>query len=80
MNWKLVFMNQFLTMLVDTFNLRPCFRSASINRRETNMAVIRDVIIPIIIVVAKPWIGPLPKMKSIRLVRNVVTLASMIEE
>ena len=44
------------------------------------MAVIRDVIIPIIIVVAKPWIGPLPKMKSIRLVRNVVTLASMIEE
>ena len=45
-----------------------------------NIAVNKDVAIPINKVVANPLIGPVPKMNRINAVRPVVMLASKIED
>ena len=70
---------KFLDSEVYTRKGRPRFTSWSMSMREIKIEVITEVMIPIIIVVANPWIGPLPKMNRIRLVRNVVDCESMIE-
>ena len=53
---------------------------ASINNLVMNIAENREVAIPISNVVAKPLIGPVPKIKSIIAVKPVVMLASNIED
>ena len=53
--------------------LLPLATRASKMRRVMKMAVNKDDKIPMINVVAKPWTGPEPKMKSTIPVRRVVT-------
>ena len=56
----------------------PIYQST--NKRVMNIAVNRDVIIPINNVVAKPLIGPEPNMNKIIAVKPVVMFASKIED
>src|SRR5690554_7765446 len=56
------------------------FSNHSYTKRVMKMAEKKEVAIPIIRVVAKPLMGPVPKRKRIKPVRKVVTLASMMAE
>ena len=56
------------------------FILAEIINLVIKIALNKEVMIPIINVVAKPLIGPVPKEKRIIPVNKVVTFASMIEE
>ena len=70
---------RFLVMEVLKERSLPLATYRSISKRVINTAVKIVVIIPIIKVVAKPLIGPLPKIKSTAPVRKVVILASSTE-
>jgi hypothetical protein len=67
-------------VLVEKSNIFPLFILASTNILVINIAVNKDVAIPIKRVVAKPLIGPDPKINNIRAVNPVVMFASKIEE
>ena len=58
----------------------PLFILAEIINLVINIAQNKEVIIPIINVVANPLIGPVPNEKRIIPVNKVVTFASIIEE
>ena len=65
---------------VEKSNLEPRLVSQLINSLDMKIAVNNDVIIPINNVVAKPLIGPVPKVYSINAVKPVVIFASNIED
>ena len=74
-------MKRFLVNAVEKSKLLPLPPTyQSTKRRVMNIAVKRDVIIPIINVVAKPLIGPEPKINNITAVKPVVMFASNIED
>ena len=78
MNFKLL--NKPFVSGVEKFNLEPRFTSQLINNLEIKIAVNSEVIIPINRVVAKPFIGPVPKVYNINAVNPVVIFASRIED
>ena len=63
MNFKLL--NRPFVSGVEKFSLDPRFTSQLINNLEIKIAVNNEVIIPINRVVAKPLIGPVPKVYKI---------------
>ena len=75
-----IFLNKPLVRYVEKLNCDPLLISQLTNNLEINIAVKRDVIIPIKSVVAKPSIGPVPNTLSIKAVNPVVIFASKIEE
>ena len=74
------FLKRPLVIAVEKSNLPPLFTYQSINNLVIKIAVNNDVTIPIIKVVAKPLIGPVPKTNNINAVKPVVMLASKIED
>ena len=74
------FLNSPFVSGVEKLNLDPLFVSQLINNLEIKIAVNKDVIIPISNVVAKPLIGPVPKVYKINAVNPVVILASRIDD
>ena len=69
-----------LVNAVEKSNFPPLFTYQSINNLVINIAVNNDVKIPMINVVAKPLIGPVPNTNNIKAVKPVVILASKIED
>ena len=65
---------------VEKSNLVPLLVSQLTNSLVMKIAVNKDVIIPINSVVAKPLIGPVPKVYNIKAVKPVVIFASNIED
>jgi hypothetical protein len=65
--------------LLEKFISLPFFKRAEIINLVINIAANNDVRIPITKVVAKPLIGPVPKVYKIIPVKSVVTFASIIE-
>ncbi len=60
---KLVFLRKFLVMSRSKVMSLPLARRLSKISLVTKIEVSREVMIPMIRVVAKPWTGPEPKMK-----------------
>ena len=75
-----VFFRKLRVRLFSKVMFLPRWMRSSKMRRVMKMEVRMDVMIPMIKVVAKPWIGPVPKMKSTIPVRRVVTWPSMMAE
>ena len=73
-------LNKFLVILVEKSNLPPLSACQSISNLVINIAVNKDVNIPTSNVVAKPLIGPVPKINKINAVKPVVMFASKIED
>ena len=67
-------------MPVENCKLPPLFTYQSTNKRVMKIAVNKEVKIPMINVVAKPLIGPVPNTNKIKAVKPVVILASNIED
>ena len=78
LNFKLL--NRPFVRGVEKFSLDPRLTSQLINNLEIKIAVNNEVIIPINRVVAKPLIGPVPKVYKINAVNPVVIFASRIDE
>ena len=77
----LIFLNRFFVMAVEKSNFLPFpLTYQSTKSLVMNMAVNKEVTIPINRVVANPLIGPEPNTNSIKAVKPVVMLASKIEE
>ena len=79
-NSILMFLNKFFVIPVENSNFPPRLAYQSINNLVMKIAVNKEVAIPINKVVAKPLIGPVPKMNKINAVKPVVTLASKIDD
>ena len=74
------FLNKFFVDLVENSKLFPLLILASTNILVINIAVNKEVAIPIKSVVAKPLIGPEPNTNNIKAVSPVVILASKMED
>ena len=65
---------------VEKLSLLPLSTSQYISNLDINIAVKSDVIIPINNVVAKPSMGPVPKLFKIKATKPVVIFASNMED
>ena len=74
------FLNRSFVGFVEKSRVLDFFNLASTNILVIKMAVNKEVAIPIRRVVANPFMGPDPKINSIRAVSPVVILASKIED
>ena len=79
-NFIEIFWNKDLVGGVENEIFLPFSLLISTNNRVIKIAVNKEVAIPIKRVVAKPLIGPVPKIKRINAVRPVVIFASKIED
>ena len=76
-----MFLNKFLVIPVENCKSLPFLEMyQSTNNLVINIAVNKEVTIPINKVVAKPLMGPEPNIKSMIAVKPVVMFASNIEE